>query len=201
MVRDPYEKRYVYVAESGVPLAGEGLMAKTCIMAGQVCSLFNGVRQHHLWGCPAMADNLPWSDYRLGCEKDVDLDILPEHTATHSYRATLAHKTCTSFTPNSHFAQFWHPRFGLIMSIVADRDIKAGEEVFVCYNYVMALAPVWYQEQWFIHLREELQWTEQQIYSWAGKMNKLNGLTVDIPPPDRNTIRYIDYNENHLSFQ
>ena len=80
------------------------------------------------------------------------------------------------------------------MSIVADRDIKAGEEVFVCYNYVVALAPVWYQEQWFIHLREELQWMEQQIYSRAGKMNKLNGLTVVIPPPDRNTNRYLHNN-------
>ena len=55
MVRDPYEARYVYVAESGVPRAGEGLMAKTCIRSGQVCSLFNGVRQHH-------DDSVGWSD-------------------------------------------------------------------------------------------------------------------------------------------
>ena len=47
MVRDPYETRYVYVAESGLPRAGEGLMAKTGIRSGQVCSLCNGVRQHH----------------------------------------------------------------------------------------------------------------------------------------------------------
>ena len=183
LVRDPYEARYVYVAESGIEGAGEGLWAKTSLMAGQVCSLFNGVRQHHLWGSSAMTDNKPWSDYRIGCQKDLDLDILPEHISTTNYRATLAHKTSTSFTPNCHFAQFWHPRFGLIMSIVADRDIMAGEEIFVCYNYVMALAPAWYQEQWFKHLREELRWTEEQIHSWAARMNKLNGLTVNIPPP------------------
>ena len=183
MVRDPYEKRYVYVKESGVALAGEGLWAKTGVRTGQVCALFNGVRQHHLWGCAAMADNQPWSDYRIGCEKDMDLDILQQHISTHSYRATIAHKTCTSFTPNSHFAQFWHPRFGLIMSIVADRDIMAGEEIFVCYNYAMALAPDWYQDQWFKHVRDELKWTEEQIHSWAGRMYNLNGLSINVPPP------------------
>ena len=183
LVRDVYEARYVRVAESGVAGAGEGLWAKTRIRAGQACSLFNGVRQHALWGSPAMADTKAWSDYRIGCAKDRDLDILPQHRSTLNYRATLAHKTCTSFTPNSHFAQFWHPRFGLIMSIVVDRDIMAGEEIFVCYNYVIALAPAWYQEQWFHHLREELRWTEEQIHSWAARTNKLNGLTVNIPPP------------------
>ena len=31
LVRDPYEQRYVYVKESGLPMAGEGLYAKTNI--------------------------------------------------------------------------------------------------------------------------------------------------------------------------
>ena len=40
LLRDPYEKRYVYVKESEVPFAGEGLWAKTGIKAGRMCSLF-----------------------------------------------------------------------------------------------------------------------------------------------------------------
>jgi len=190
MVRDPYEKRYVYVKDSQVPFAGEGLWAKTGILAGQVCTLFNGVRQHLLWGSTAMSCKQDWSDYRISCGKDLNLDIQQAHISTHNYRATLAHKTCHSFTPNCHFAQFWHPRFGLIMSIVADRDILVGEEIFVSYNYVIAKAPEWYHEQWFKHLREELEWSEQQIHSWAGRMYKLNGLNIDIPAPHRNTNRF-----------
>ena len=128
-----------------------------------------------MWG----GGDLAWSDYRISCEKGLDLDIYAEHMSTTNYRATLAHKTCHSFTPNSGFAQFWHPRFGLIMSIVANRDIRAGEEIFVSYNYVIATAPEWYQDQWFSHLRHELQWSVQQIRACAKKMQKLNSSTLD----------------------
>ena len=31
------------------------------------------------------------------------------------------------------------------MSIVASRDLVAGEEVFVSYNYALEKAPEWYQ--------------------------------------------------------
>ena len=117
-------------------------MAKTGIRSGQVCSLCNGVRQHH-------DDNVGWSDYRIACGEDMDLDIEQDRTSVGRYRATLAHKTQHSFSPNSHFAQFWYPKFGQIMSIVADRNIEQGEEIFVCYHYVMAKAPEWYQELWF----------------------------------------------------
>jgi hypothetical protein len=44
-------------------------------------------------------------------------------------------------------------RFGNIMSVVAVSDIDAGEEVFVNYNYAVSLAPDWYKQQWFQHLR------------------------------------------------
>ena len=40
-------------------------------------------------------------------------------------------QACHSFTPNSTFASLYHPRFGKIMSIVAMRDLRAGEEVLV----------------------------------------------------------------------
>ena len=39
------------------------------------------------------------------------------------------------------------------MSIVATKDIVAGEEVLVSYNYAIPHSPAWYREQWFDHLR------------------------------------------------
>ena len=49
--------------DSLVPGAGEGLFAKVCLREGQLCSLFNGIRQRHLWG--VKGENFVWSDYRL----------------------------------------------------------------------------------------------------------------------------------------
>ena len=36
-------------------------------------------------------------------------------------------------------------RFGLIMSVVAARDILPGEEILVSYNYDVSKSPGWYQ--------------------------------------------------------
>jgi len=114
MLRDPYEERYVFVSDSSVPMAGEGLYAKTSLKAGQLCALFNGVRQRHLCGVKGDNSNREWSDYRISVEPDMDMDIRKEHECLSNYRATLGHKTCHSFNPNAYFAQVWNPRFGLL---------------------------------------------------------------------------------------
>ena len=36
---------------------------------------------------------------------------------------------------NSFFTQIEHPRWGVIQSVTANRDIEAGEEVFTHYGY------------------------------------------------------------------
>ena len=53
------------------------------------------------------------SDYRISCASDLDLDIPAPLSAVSRYCATLGHKTCHSFTPNSVFQQLWHPRYCL----------------------------------------------------------------------------------------
>jgi hypothetical protein len=53
------------------------------------------------------------------------------------------------------------------MSIVASRDLLAGEEIFVSYNYSVHKAPEWYQAIWFTHLREEEGLTEEQVLEWS----------------------------------
>ena len=47
-------------------------------------------------------------------------------------------QACHSFQFNAHFERFWHPRFGTIMSIVSNVDIKAGEEILSNYNYSLS---------------------------------------------------------------
>ena len=42
------QARYVYVSQSSVCGAGEGLMARTEIREGQVVAFFNGVRRHQV---------------------------------------------------------------------------------------------------------------------------------------------------------
>ena len=89
-MRDPREVRMVYVAASSVAGAGEGLWAKTSIMSGQVVALFNGVRQRQFYYGARSAQD--WSDYRISCQADLDLDILAEHEDVEKYSATLGHK-------------------------------------------------------------------------------------------------------------
>ena len=36
--------------------------------------------------------NKGWSDYRIGCSKEIDLDILPQQISLDTYSATLGHK-------------------------------------------------------------------------------------------------------------
>ena len=46
-------------------------------------------------------------------------------------------------------------RFGNIMSVVSTRDISAGEEIYVCYNYKLHQAPIWYRNLWILHCQAE----------------------------------------------
>ena len=42
----------------------------------------------------------------------VDIDVRGNDTKLENYSATLVHKACHSFSPNSTFQQFSHPRSG-----------------------------------------------------------------------------------------
>ena len=56
----------VYVAQSHIPGAGEGLYAKQFIPKGQLVALFNGLRHFKDGHATTItADHPDWSDYRL----------------------------------------------------------------------------------------------------------------------------------------
>ena len=41
------------------------------------------------------------------------------------------------------------------MSVIAERDIAAGEELYVCYNYRLDQAPSWYTDLWKQHCQQQ----------------------------------------------
>ena len=67
------------------------------------------------------------------------------------------------------------------MSIVAEREILAGEELFVNYNYKLVYAPDWYQLQWFHHVRNNLFWSEEKIDRFVQNLAVMTGVLLKIP--------------------
>ncbi|XP_023322361.1 histone-lysine N-methyltransferase SETD7 isoform X2 [Eurytemora carolleeae] len=145
LLAEPYESIFVEVGESRIPGAGQGLFAKVDIAFGTVIGFYNGHK------VAAEHDFDTTSPYRISLDKDIDLDI-PEHlTNLDRYQATLGHKVCHSFDPNSNTDLFLHPRFGLIRCIVTIKNIEAGSEVTINYSYDMTTAPDWYRIAWAKH--------------------------------------------------
>ena len=65
------------------------------------------------------------------------------------------------------------------MSIVATRDVTAGEEVLVSYNYDVPHAPAWYREQWIEHMRTSLGWSEERIEKWCVEQTTKSGHAIE----------------------
>ena len=200
MTRDPYEHQTVYVAKSKQgEYAGEGLFAKRLIPSGSLVALFNGVRQRD----PIYSKNMPeFSDYRIALDRVVSLDIPEKSKNLINYRATVGHKTCHSFKPNSTFSEINHPRFGKIMSVVATKDIPSHEEILVTYGYRIWQSPAWYTGLWFEYLREDLNLTEEQVFHAARKESRFSQAPVSVPPPHKSSSRFLPCGEckEHIGF-
>ncbi len=198
--RDPYEHQNVYVKTSTISLAGEGLFAKRFLPAGSLIALFNGIRQRETGFVKKIRD---FSDYRIGLGSgEICLDIPDPYTSLKNYCATTGHKACHSFKPNSVFKELFHPRFGRIMSIVSEKDIQPHHEVLVSYNYRIHQAPTWYQELYFRHLRENNDMSEEAIYLSTRRIARDHGVSIQIPPPDRDTLRFVPCGscDKHVGF-
>ena len=172
---------YIY-SVLGVEGAGEGLFARRNIVCGELVSLFSGTKIYKDSNKRSVKyGDDEWSDFRLTLDKSVDLDVGPDDRLCSQYRATLGHKACHSFTDkNSTFQEFEHPRFGRIMSVVAVKNIRQGEEIFVSYNYCVSMAPEWYQVLWFQFLLTR-GWSEDMIMDWVEKEVARWGVPIKIP--------------------
>lgn len=134
---DPYEEELVYVKDSLIPGANEGLFAKVDLPAGIVCSMYGGIRITQ-----TEVDQRDWAlnANTITLIEDTDttgtvIDVPPELNDTNEYCATLGHKANHSFTSNSKYDVFDHPRFGFIKCIRTLEPVAAGEEVTVYYGY------------------------------------------------------------------
>jgi hypothetical protein len=168
LLRDLYDILHVYIAQSRIEMAGEGLFARTNISEGSLVALFNGVRKRKLRRTViGYHSEDEFSDYAIGVDKQLTIDIPPYYIPAHRYCATLAHKACHSFKNNSHFDHLEHPRFGRIMAIVATQNISRGEEILVHYGYTVQTAPDWYRKLWFRHLKKEYGWSEEDVMRYG----------------------------------
>jgi len=145
---DPYEIEFVEVGPSTIPKAGEGLFAKIDIDSGTVISFYNGVREEAL---DEELNNIAAFNYRIALDEELDLNIPDDMTLTSQYNATLGHKVCHSFTPNTEFETFYHPRFGTIKCLISLKEIDEGEEIFINYKYNLSHSPNWYKVSWAKH--------------------------------------------------
>lgn len=142
---DPYEAIFVEVRQSRIKDAGQGLFAKTDIEQGTIISFYNGVkvRSGGDWERP--------TPYKMFLDETQDIDIPDSMTSLASYSATLGHKVCHSFSPNSESDIFCHPRFGMIRCIATTRAVRAGQEITINYGYNLSIAPTWYKVAWAKH--------------------------------------------------
>ena len=88
-VPDPYEELFVFVDQSSIPDADEGLFAKTDIEESTVIAFYNGTRLDVL--DPDNSDIYDWP-YKISLNEDWDLDIPEGLRTTDKYKATLGHK-------------------------------------------------------------------------------------------------------------
>ncbi|XP_062332197.1 histone-lysine N-methyltransferase SETD7 isoform X1 [Osmerus eperlanus] len=148
---DPYESKRVYVADSLVLGAGDGLFAKVDAEPNTVMAFYNGVRITH-----SEVDSRDWAlnGNTISLDEDTVIDVPQPFDKMEMYCASLGHKGNHSFTPNCKYDPYVHPRFGLIKCIRTLRAVQRDEELMVAYGYDFEPsgesgleAPDWYQRE------------------------------------------------------
>lgn len=177
LLRDPYESKICEVSESKLPQGGEGLYAKRDIKKREIVALYNGIK---IKTSTYASEHMPRSDYRIRLNGDIDMDIPKGYHLSTEYCATLAHKANHSFTPNSEWSLFEHPRFGLIRSITAMVDISKGDEILVNYTMTIAKSPEWYRQVWLQHMRKTKK-DDGAIQRYIDRQYELQGYRIPLP--------------------
>ncbi|KAK5865314.1 hypothetical protein PBY51_016488 [Eleginops maclovinus] len=151
LLPDPYESQMVFVADSLIKGAGQGLFAKVDAELDTVMSFYNGVRITH-----TEVDSRDWAlnGNTISLDEDTVVDVPQPFNQLERYCASLGHKGNHSFTPNCKYDPFVHPRFGLIKCIRTLRAVHKGEELLVAYGYDHEEkgdsgpeAPEWYRQE------------------------------------------------------
>ena len=155
LVPDPYEERHVEVRESDLPGSGDGLFARRHLPAGTIAAFYNGVRLPYKLG--GTKEEWATSGYKIYVNADYRsgerMDIPAEYIDLKNYCATFGHKLNHSFRPNCQEWFFEHPRFGLVPCERTLRDVEAGEELFLDYEYDPYNCPEWFSDQLIVFKR------------------------------------------------
>lgn len=132
LIPDEYEQAKVYVATSSIKGIGEGLFAKEDLQKAETISFYNGIRLTH-----EEVDARPWHDNSntISLDECTVLDVPSKYASVNIYCASLGHKANHSETPNCEYAEFYHPRFGLIKCIKTLEAIAKGAELTCNYGY------------------------------------------------------------------
>ena len=161
-VVDPHEKRALYVGQSGITTATEGLFAKKIFSPGNLISYYSGqktyisniIHKHNMTNDQivsaasynfAIGQSAPSS---WGYPADLIIDVGSKYRNTTMYQTTLGHKANHKFgDTNVIFDTVDHPIMGGIACLVATKEIDEHEEIFVDYNYDLdSPVPDWYAD-------------------------------------------------------
>ena len=174
LLPDPYESEFVYVKNSLIAGANEGLFAKRKLLKGQVCAFYNGVKIP-LWEVNRRNWSLNENTISLRGGYWV-IDVPPHWSDCAKYCASLGHKANHCFEPspeetnnskeinnrnssgtknsstlrrNAEYAPCFHPRFGSIKCVRAVVYIEKDDEILVDYGYDSKHQPKWYRVNQF----------------------------------------------------
>ena len=110
LLEDIHDAKTVYVAESSIPGAADGVFLRRDLTNGSLAAIYNGVRMTSREARKRKEDRK--SVYRIHGWGDTVLNVPPAFVDTSNYSASLGHKVNHAKKPNSEFRFLWHPRFG-----------------------------------------------------------------------------------------
>lgn len=180
-MEDPFEQKTVYVAESALENAGEGIFLRRDLVIGDLAALYNGVRMTESDARIRKEDRR--SQYRIHGWKSEILNIPQDSQDIKKYSATVGHKANHAKKANAEFRYMEHPRFGEIVGIYMIEDAVAGQEVVVDYGYM-----------------EKFMATEAGIKMMLDAAQVMSGYTnkEEFKREMKRTIGYVRDQVNHL---
>jgi len=100
-------------------------------------------------------------DQESEAPQGISIDVPRSYASTTAYCASLGHKVNHTFDDealNCVYAHCEHPRFGHVRCIRTTREVKAGEELLVCYGYDLLNTtgdgvPDWFAQEHKKHLK------------------------------------------------
>lgn len=181
ILEDPFEQKTVYVAESAIENAGEGLFLRRDVSHGDLAAFYNGVRMTENEARARKEDRR--SKYRIHGWNNEILNIPKISQLIDNYSATLGHKANHAKEATAEYRYIEHPRFGPIVGLFMLQDAVAGQEILVDYGYL-----------------EKFMATEAGIKMMLDAAQMMSGLTnkEEFKKEMKRTIGYVRDKVNHL---